>query len=811
WAATTGAGSGANGPQSTGGNNANASHNNNAAGDPQLTALAGQTTYDACSLQFDVIPSGDTLKFQYVFGSEEYINSVCAQYNDVFAFFISGPGIVGQQNIALVPGTNVPVAVNSINNGVPGTNSNGTLSQCTVMGPGSPFTNYYVNNVTGTTIAYYGFTHVLTALKNVTPCSTYHLKLAIADAGNAIYDSGVFLKAGSLSAGALSLLAAGVGNTSTGQPYCVKGCTPGSFIIKSFPASPTPVTVNYTIGGNAVNGVDYTTIGTSATIPANDTQTIININGLPTSLGGPKSVTIYIQTGCVVDSATIVIYDAPFANLISHDTTICLGTSAPIQVNMDSNSTITWTPTIGLNSSTVTNPIATPTTTTTYVYTSSWPGSGCIPITDSETITISTPLPLSISTSDTTICLGNSVSIVVNGSNSLTYNWSPSLGLNNTNIQNPIATPTSTTSYIVTASGGIGVCPPPSDTITITVNTPISANIITNDTSICLGSSMPLFVNGNSAYSYSWFPAISLNNANIQDPIATPINTTLYTVTVSQAGNVCPPITDTVTISVSEAFTVKASSNSPVCLGTQLQLNAAVNPYNAAYQYIWTGPNGFSSALENPVIDRASNAVVGLYSVTAYLNNLGCSASDTTSVTINIVPPPYVVSPVEICIHKKDPTILIARGENLMWYTNDIDSTGFSHMPVPNTTRLDNFTYYVTQTIDGCISPKSEIDVFIIECCEGGIAIPSAFSPNGDGKNDHFRITTGYGYRIIEFKVFNRWGQMVFNGKDGNLEWDGNFNGQPADLGVYYYYAEISCIGDANTLFEEKGDVMLVR
>ncbi|MBS1590297.1 MAG: choice-of-anchor L domain-containing protein, partial [Bacteroidetes bacterium] len=124
-----------------------ASTNNNMPGDAMLNVVAGQSTKDACSLEFDFVPQGDSIRFQYVFSSEEYINATCGPYNDAFAFLISGPGISGQKNLALVPGTNIPVTINSINSGVPG--SGYSLANCTSMGPGSPFTNEYVDNTNG--------------------------------------------------------------------------------------------------------------------------------------------------------------------------------------------------------------------------------------------------------------------------------------------------------------------------------------------------------------------------------------------------------------------------------------------------------------------------------------------------------------------------------------------------------------------------------------------------------------------------------------------------------------------------------------
>lgn len=113
-----------------------ANFNQGNSGDADLTLLAGITTYDRCILEFDFVGNGDSIFFKYIFGSEEYPNYNCSNYNDVFGFFISGPGYATPVNIALVPGTNIPVAINSINNGViyPG----GALSNCTSMGPGAP-------------------------------------------------------------------------------------------------------------------------------------------------------------------------------------------------------------------------------------------------------------------------------------------------------------------------------------------------------------------------------------------------------------------------------------------------------------------------------------------------------------------------------------------------------------------------------------------------------------------------------------------------------------------------------------------------
>ncbi|MCW3077400.1 MAG: hypothetical protein JWO32_2009 [Bacteroidetes bacterium] len=147
-----------------------------------------QKTFDAVVIELDIVPTADTLSFNYVFGSEEYDEFVGTAYNDVFAFFISGKGVEGQVNLAVVPNTNDPVSVNSINNG-------GTTEY--YRRPNHPA--YYVSNIDGNLgIEYDGMTKLMEIKKAVTPYETYHLKLAIADVGDNAYDSGVLIEGHSI-------------------------------------------------------------------------------------------------------------------------------------------------------------------------------------------------------------------------------------------------------------------------------------------------------------------------------------------------------------------------------------------------------------------------------------------------------------------------------------------------------------------------------------------------------------------------------------------------------------------------------------
>lgn len=149
----------------------------------------GKKTYDACVIELDVVPTADSISFNYVFGSEEYDEYVGSEYNDVFAFFISGEGIKDVQNLAVVPNTKTPVSVNNINGG-----SNNSYAR-----RASSNSTFYVSNLDGSMgLEYDGMTKLMEIRQAVIPYKTYHIKLAIADVGDNAYDSGVLLEGRSI-------------------------------------------------------------------------------------------------------------------------------------------------------------------------------------------------------------------------------------------------------------------------------------------------------------------------------------------------------------------------------------------------------------------------------------------------------------------------------------------------------------------------------------------------------------------------------------------------------------------------------------
>ena len=224
--------------------------------DPDLTQLNDIAYFDGAVLEFDFVALGDTVWFDYVWASDEYLEYVNGGYNDTFGFFISGPGISGvfsnnAENMALIPGTTIPVTIDNVNTG--------------------SYPEYYQENGDGfsepqfsdsTVVGYDGYTKGLRAIKGGLVCGeTYHLKLVVADAGDGILDSGVFLKSGSLSSNLtveIELIIEATTEDGVMNEEC--GLSTLHFIRPAAISSDLEFVVEVAYGGDAINGVDYTAI-----------------------------------------------------------------------------------------------------------------------------------------------------------------------------------------------------------------------------------------------------------------------------------------------------------------------------------------------------------------------------------------------------------------------------------------------------------------------------------------------------------------------------------------------------------------------
>ncbi|MBL7746726.1 MAG: choice-of-anchor L domain-containing protein, partial [Chitinophagaceae bacterium] len=266
-ARSTPAANGVNGNGTTAAENVDADNAWGLPGDADLAAAIGQPVSnleDACILEFDFTPLGDSIKFNYVFSSEEYTPAFVCDFNDAFAFFISGPGITGLKNIALVPNTTIPVSIFNVNNVPGGTCPNNQL--------------YYSDNRFNTLFTHDGHTTILTAKERVQPCQVYHLKLVISDVADDLFDSGVFLQARSLTSAITAITNLTQTDPVTGLSYLVEGCATGAFNIRRARKEPLPLNIQLSYGGSAINGVDVLALPTTAVIPANDSFVTIFVN-----------------------------------------------------------------------------------------------------------------------------------------------------------------------------------------------------------------------------------------------------------------------------------------------------------------------------------------------------------------------------------------------------------------------------------------------------------------------------------------------------------------------------------------------------
>jgi gliding motility-associated-like protein len=308
-------------------------------GDPDLLTIAQSvrpgisSSHDAANLEFDFTVVGDTVEFRFVFASEEYLTWVNSNYNDIFAFFLSGPGITGPYaspagfpsgavNVAIVPGVTppTPITISTIH---PGLNS-----------------QFYIDNPSNATHDFNGFTVVMVAKYAVECGGTYHFKFAIADCEDGTLDTGVFIEAGSLTS-------SGVGISAT-TPFpnntIVEAC--GDAIIH-ISRSDTSVndTINLAISGNAIAS-EYSTISTSQVfLPGEDTLSF-NVSAFVDNITeGIDTIVIEIQgnTGC--NMVTIYIEDyTPMSITVSDSINICteLGEVGQIWANVTDGRAPYW-------------------------------------------------------------------------------------------------------------------------------------------------------------------------------------------------------------------------------------------------------------------------------------------------------------------------------------------------------------------------------------------------------------------------------------------------------------------------------------
>lgn len=312
------------------------------------------------------------------------------------------------------------------------------------------------------------------------------------------------------------------------------------------------------------------------------------------------------------DSVKITV-DTPLINT-SSDSAICTGSS--IQINTSGALNYQWSPASGLSNTAISNPLASPSATTKYIVTGT-NSFGCI-AKDSITVTVKPKPTVSVS-NDTLICSGSGIQLTAGGGAS--YSWSPVNTLSNAVIANPIATPLVGTTYHVAVTNADNCSS--TDSVRVDVRQPNTFNI-SPSTSVCFGDSVQLAANGGDTY--YWSPASNLSNTNLANPLAYPINTTSYDVTITDTlCNISETLTTTVVVNPLPVLTI-SKSNDVDCSNATSQLNVS-----GAIQYAWM-PSGTlnNASIQNPI---ASPSTTTNYIVTGKDIN-GCSNTDSITVLV---------------------------------------------------------------------------------------------------------------------------------------------------------------------------------
>jgi gliding motility-associated-like protein len=397
-----------------------------------------------------------------------------------------------------------------------------------------------------------------------------------------------------------------------------------------------PTTFNMTVGNDVTicPGAPTTLSASGATTYLWSPSTGLSSPTSANPVASPMSTITYTVTGStpcapsITDSVTVTAVNSVILNVdAGNDITICPGASTTLNATGATN--YVWSPGTSLSSTTVANPIASPVNTITYTVTGT---AFCAnPVVDSVTITTDNTVILNVSAgNNVTICPGTPTTL--NATGATTYSWAPPTALSSTSIANPVASPSTTTTYTVT---GTAFCADPvSSTVTVTAVNSVILNVDAgNDTAICPG--MPTVLAASGATNYVWSPSTGLSTTVGSTTISSPSSTITYTVTGS--GPCANPVQDSITVNVLTAaqLNVSAGSDGAVCVGDPINLSAATSGGYSGNFYEW-------SVLVGSLTDSISNS----HSLNAYVS--------TTVEGVNI----YEITVTDLCGNIASDTVI---------------------------------------------------------------------------------------------------------------------------------------------------------
>jgi gliding motility-associated-like protein len=325
------------------------------------------------------------------------------------------------------------------------------------------------------------------------------------------------------------------------------------------------------------------------------------------------------------------------------------------------------------------------------------------------------------------------------------------------------------------------------------------------DVSICRGQSITL--NVRTSAPLRWTPTNGLNCTDCANPVASPLLTTQYV--VSGTNSFGCTTTDTLLVYVAQPFRISVSANDTICASRNetAQLFAS-----NAHRYEWNPSLGLNAAnIPNPLATPASTTtyrVVGFDEQNCFADTAFVTVGVGYNPTVRLPPGSQVVAGTQVPMQ---PLLTGGPFKRYTWLPNR--DLSCNNCPNPVATINNNIRYTLeVETIYGCTA--SDTAVYTVICEREQVYIPNAFSPDGDGVNDVFMVR-GKGVATVKsFRVFNRFGQVVFekqnfSANDPTAGWNGRLNGTPASPDVYVFMAEVLCT--AGAVFTYQGNVTLFR
>ncbi|WP_176112877.1 PKD domain-containing protein [Sediminibacterium ginsengisoli] len=398
---------------------------------------------------------------------------------------------------------------------------------------------------------------------------------------------------------------------------------------------------------------------------------------------------------------------------------------------------------------------------------------------------------------DTLICSIDTLQIIASGNG--VYSWLPNKDILFPNTSSPLVFPKDTTKYIVTVNdaGCIGT-----DTVTVNVLDFITVQLAP-DTTICRTDTFRLNPVSH-ALRYNWTPAASLSSATAKSPLAFPLTGTTYSVTANLGK--CQATAQINVRVVPYPVSSVITKDTTICFGDRISLRANY----VGTSFAWSPASALSNSNTLTPIAGPVRTTDYIFMVTDNLS--GCPKPVYDTVTVTVIPPVQVDAGRDTAVVPQQPLQLraiSATGRSFLW----TPSYGLNNASIANpvavlTSESDLIKYKVRATdLNGCYG-EDELTVTVYKTLPE-IFIPSAFTPNGDGRNDLLRPLTAGISQLIYFRIYNRWGQLVFSTSELGKGWDGTFDGVKQPSGTYVYMAEALDYTGRN--LSRKGTCVLIR